>query len=124
MGEEEKPAKILFVMRKAPHGSIFVYEGLEVMLIFAAYDQEVNAVFIDDGVLALKKGQDTEGIGLKGFAQTFRVLEDYGIEHLWVDRESLEERGLTADDLVTDVEVLEKDEIVKIMKTQVAILPF
>ncbi|MEE8483638.1 MAG: sulfurtransferase complex subunit TusC [Nitrospinota bacterium] len=124
MGEEEKKAKVLFVMRKPPHGSIFVYEGLEVMLIFAAYDQEVNAVFIDDGVLALKKGQDTAGIGLKGFAQTFRVLEDYGIEHLWVDRESLEERGLTVDDLVTDVEVLEKDEIVKIMKTQVAILPF
>ncbi len=124
MGEEEKPAKILFVMRKPPHGSIFVYEGLEVMLIFAAYDQEVNVVFIDDGVLALKKGQDTAGIGVKGFAQTFRVLEDYGVEHLWVERESLEERGLTADDLVTGVEIIEKDEIVKIMKNQKAVLPF
>jgi len=58
--EESKTRKIMFVNRKAPHGSIYAYEGLEVILIFGAYDQEISAVFLDDAVLSLKKGQDNQ----------------------------------------------------------------
>ncbi len=122
-GEGEK-TKFLFIFKRAPHGSIYPYEGLEVILIMAAYEQEITAAFVDDGVYCLKKGQDTTGIGIKEFAKTFKVLEPYGVEHLYVDRASLEARGLTEDDLVTGVEVVEAEEIANVISAQKVILPF
>ncbi len=108
----------MHVLRQAPHGTIYTYEGLEMILIMAAYDQDISVAFIDDGVYALKKGQDTEGIEIKGFSKTFGALEGYDVEKLYVDQISLEERGLTENDLVVDVEVLSSAEIGKIMAKQ------
>ena len=115
---DETVKKIMQVMRQAPHGTIYTYEGLEMILIMAAYDQDISVAFIDDGVYALKKGQDTEGIEIKGFSKTFGALEGYDVEKLYVDQISLEERGLTENDLVVDVEVLSSAEIGKIMAKQ------
>ena len=42
----------------------------------------------------------------------------YDVEKLYVDQISLEERGLTEDDLVVDVEVLSSAEIGKLMAEQ------
>jgi len=122
--EESKTRKIMFVNRKAPHGSIYAYEGLEVILIFGAYDQEISAVFLDDAVLSQKKGQDTSELGTKGFAATFKVMESYGVENRYVDRESLEQRGLTKDDLLVDVEVMDGAALRKVMGEQDVLLPF
>ena len=105
-------------MREAPHGTIYTYEGLEMILIMAAYDQDISVAFIDDGVYALKKGQNTEDIEIKGFAKTFGALDGYDVEKLYVDQISLEERGLNEDDLVVDVEVLSSAEIGKLMAEQ------
>jgi len=121
---DEIVKKMMFVMRKAPHGSINPYEGLEVMLIVAAYDQDLSAVFLDDGIYAIKKGQETKGIGVKDFSATFRVLPGYGIEKIYVEKESLEMRGLTVDDLLLEVEVKEKSEITKLMLEQDVLFPF
>ena len=118
MEDDETVKKIMHVMRKAPHGTIYTYEGLEMILIMAAYDQDISVAFIDDGVYALKKGQDTEGIEIKGFSKTFGALEGYDVEKLYVDQISLEERGLTENDLVVDVDVLRSAEIGKIMAKQ------
>jgi tRNA 2-thiouridine synthesizing protein C len=122
--EEQAPRKIMFVNRKAPHGSIYALEGLEVILIFGAYDQEISAVFIDDAVLSLKKGQDTKELGTKEFSTTFRVLEAYGVENRYVEKESMEQRGLTEDDLVIDIEVMDRKTIRKVMGEQDVLLPF
>ena len=84
----------------------------------AAYDQDNSVAFIDDGVYALKKDQNTEDIEIKGFAKTFGALDGYDVEKLYVDQISLEERGLTEDDLVVDVEVLSSAEIGKLMAEQ------
>jgi tRNA 2-thiouridine synthesizing protein C len=116
MSEDIK--KIMHVMRRAPHGSIYTYEGLEMILIMAAYEQDLSVVFIRDGVYALKKGQETAGIGIKGFSKTFMALDGYDVEKLFVDRISLEERGLTEDDLVVDVEVMDSSEIGRLMTEQ------
>jgi tRNA 2-thiouridine synthesizing protein C len=118
MSEEQDIKKIMHVMRRAPHGSIYTYEGLEMILIMAAYEQDLSVVFIGDGVYALKKGQETSGIGIKGFSRTFMALDGYDVEKLYVDRISLEERGLTEDDLVVDVEVMDSLEIGRLMTEQ------
>jgi tRNA 2-thiouridine synthesizing protein C len=91
--------KFLYVNRKAPYGTIYAQESLEVVLIGAAFDQDVSMAFLDDGVFQLTKGQDTKEIGLKNFSATFRALGDYEVTKLYVEKESLDERGLTLDDL-------------------------
>ena len=99
--------KFLYVNRKAPYGTIYALESLEVVLIGAAFDQDVSLAFLDDGVFQLTKGQDTDGIGVKNFSPTFRALGDYEVTKLFVEKESLEERGLTPDDLQ---EIMYEDE--------------
>lgn len=96
---EENVKKFLYVNRKAPYGTIYALEALEVVLIGAAFDQDVSLAFLDDGVFQLVKGQSTDGIGVKNFSPTFRALGDYEVTKLFVEQESLDERGLTADDL-------------------------
>ena len=95
----ETVKKFLYVNRKAPYGTIYAQESLEVVLIGAAFDQDVSLAFLDDGVFQLTKGQDTKEIGLKNFSATYRALGDYEVTKLYVEKESLEERGLTLDDL-------------------------
>lgn len=92
--------KFMYLNRKAPYGTIYAWESLEVVLIGAAFDQEVNLMFLDDGVYQLTKGQDTKGIGMKNFSPTYRTLGDYEVKNIFVDRDSLEARGLSAEDLV------------------------
>ena len=92
--------KFLYLNRKAPYGTIYAWESLEVVLIGAAFDQEVSLMFVDDGVYQLVKGQDTSGIGMKNFSPTYRTLGDYEVKNIYVDQDSLASRGLTHDDLV------------------------
>ena len=85
--------------RKAPYGTIYALESLEVVLITAAFDQDISVVFADDGVYQLSKDQDTDGIGMKNFSKTYSALGDYDIKKIYVEKESLDERGLTVEDL-------------------------
>ena len=47
--------KFLYINRRAPHGTIYAHEALEVVLIGAAFEQDISLAFIDDGVFQLKK---------------------------------------------------------------------
>ena len=123
--EDEGPVKkFMFVNRKAPYGTIYALESLEVVLISAAFDQDVSLVFVDDGVFEIKKGQDTAGIGMKNFSPTYRALEGYDIEKLYVEKESLEARGLTEDDLLVEVQVVDKAALADLMDEQDVVLSF
>jgi len=88
------------------------------VLISAAFEQDVSLVFLDDGVFQLKKNQDTTGIGMKNFSNTYRALDDYEVEKIYVEKESLEARGLTSDDLIIPVEVLSSEEMREIVAQQ------
>ena len=116
--------KFMFVNRTAPYGTAYALESLEVVLITAAFDQDVSLVFIDDGVWQLKKGQQTKGIKTKTFSPTYRALEGYDVEKLYVERESMAARGLAASDLIVDVTVLGADELGRLMDEQDVVLSF
>jgi len=92
--------KFMFVNRKAPYGTVYALESLEVVLIAAAFEQDVSLAFVGDGVYQIAKGQSTDGIGMKNFSPTYKALGDYEVTKLYVEKESLEARGLTLDDLM------------------------
>jgi tRNA 2-thiouridine synthesizing protein C len=116
--------KFMFVNRKAPYGTIYALESLEVVLITAAFDQDVSLVFMDDGVFQLKKGQQTKGIETKNFSPTYRALDGYDVEKLYVDQESMTARGLSEEDLLVDVTVLDSKAMGELMQQQDVVLSF
>lgn len=116
--------KFLFVNRKAPYGTVYALESLEVVLIAAAFDQEVSLAFLDDGVYQLVKGMQTKGVEMKNFVPAFRVLPDYDIDKFYVERESMEARGLTPEDLIVEVTVLSAKELGELMEAQDVVLSF
>jgi len=118
--------KFMYLNRRAPYGTIYAWESLEVVLIGAAFDQEVCLAFVDDGVYQIKSGQSTAGIGMKNFSPTYAALGDYGVTKLYVEQESLDERGLTVEDLMPlvyedeDDDYAEKDSLVVVSRAELA----
>jgi tRNA 2-thiouridine synthesizing protein C len=118
--------KFMYINRKAPYGTIYAWESLEVVLIGAAFEQDVSLAFMDDGVFQLTKGQDTTGIGMKNFSPTYAALGDYEVTKIYVEKESLEERGLTLQDLQhlvwedEDEDWAEKDSIRLVSRSELA----
>ncbi len=116
--------KFMFVNRRAPYGTVYALEALEVVLISAAFDQDVSMVFLDDGVYELVKGQQTKAIEVKNFSPAYRALDGYDIEKLYVDADSLAARGLTADNLLVPVEVLNAAQMAELMDAQDVVISF
>ena len=128
----------MFLNRKAPYGTIYALEALEVVLISAAFEQDVSMVFMDDGVFQIKKGQDTSESDMKNFSPTYNALGDYEVNKLYVEKESLEERGLTLDDLMNltyededddykekpSIRLVSRSELADLMEEQDVILSF
>ncbi|MBT7307322.1 MAG: sulfurtransferase complex subunit TusC [Gammaproteobacteria bacterium] len=130
--------KFLYVNRKAPYGTVYALESLEVVLIGAAFDQDVRLIFMDDGVFQIKKGQNAEASGMKNFSPTYNALGDYDVNQIYVEKESLEARGLTLDDLMDltyededddwaekkSIRLLSADEIRDLMEESDVVLSF
>lgn len=122
----EQIKKFMYVNRRAPYGTIYAWESLEVVLIGAAFDQDVSLAFIGDGVYQLMKGQDTSGVAMKNFSPTYQALGDYDVTKLYVEKESLEERGLTLEDLMPltyedeDDDWAEKDSLRLVSRAELA----
>ncbi len=118
--------KLMYVNRRAPYGTIYAWESLEVVLIGAAFDQDVSLAFLDDGVYQLTKGQNTEDTGMKNFSATYAALGDYEVTKIYVEKDSLDERGLLLDDLQhlvwedEDEDWAEKDSIRLVSRAELA----
>ena len=118
--------KFMYVNRKAPYGTIYAWESLEVVLIGAAFEQDISLAFVDDGVYQICKNQDTTELGIKNFSPTYSALGDYDINKIYVEKESLEARGLTLDDLQhlvwedEDEDYAEKDSIKVVSSAELA----
>lgn len=103
-------------MRSTPHAGIQLQEKLDVVLTAAAFDQQVALLFLDDGVFQLKKGQKPEKQGLKDTASIFNALEIYDVNDLYMEVESLQERGLKPGDLSLPVQELYRKDINQLIK--------
>ena len=119
-----KIKKFLYVNRKAPYGTIYALESLEVVLISAAFDQDVSLAFLDDGVYQVVKGQHTKALDVKNFSPAYRALEGYDIEKLYVEKESMEARGLQESDFIIPMKILSTQEMADLMQSQDVILSF
>ncbi len=116
--------RILCLYRHPPYGGFGAQEGLEVVLIGAAFDQEVSVAFLDDGVELLRPGQAPEGIGRKPFTRGLGALELYEVAGVYAELESLRARGLEPDRLALPVTVLSREEMARLLERHDAVLTF
>jgi tRNA 2-thiouridine synthesizing protein C len=114
--------KIMVVNRKAPHGTSYALELLDMVLIASAFDQKVSVAFLDDGVFQLLKNQNSDALGSKNFSPAYRALPDHDVETFYVERESLAARGLKTEDLLLPVQLLDAAELSARMAEQDVIL--
>ncbi|NKB31741.1 MAG: sulfurtransferase complex subunit TusC [Pseudomonadales bacterium] len=104
-----------FVSRTAPYGSNRPQLCLDAALAAAVFEQKVNYVFLNDGVYQLLKHQDAEAINTKTLGNALETLDLYGIENVYVCKDSLAQRALTADDLVIKAIHIASDELKTIL---------
>ena len=138
MSEGGRTKRFLYVNRRAPYGTVYALEALEVVLIGAAFEQDISLAFIDDGVYQLKRNQDTRGVGMKNFSPAYKALGDYDINRIYVEKKSLEARGLTKADLLdikyedendnwaekSSIRVVDTNTLARIMDAQDVVLSF
>ena len=112
------------LMRKAPYGSVYTAEGFRSMMGIGVFEMDVRVVFVDDGVYALVKGQDPAALDMKPLGDGFPMLEDFGVDKFYVHGGSLAERGLTPEDLVMDVEIVDGEGVAHVLESAGVVLPF
>ena len=115
----QKP--ITFLSRCPPYGKIRPQICLEMALASAAFDQQVNYVFLDDGVYQLLKGQNAGAIGQKTLGNAFEALILYGIENVIADKESLSKRSISISDLVIPVQLSSREQITSLIDNSQAV---
>ncbi len=92
--------RLLFLFRCGPAESERLRDGLDAALAALALDCTVSALFVDDGVFALVRGQDPGGTLQRNRSAGLGALVAHGAEALLVDAAALAERGLSARDLL------------------------
>jgi tRNA 2-thiouridine synthesizing protein C len=108
--------RYLFILRKAAHSGVYAQEMLDIILTTAAFDQDVSILLLDDSVFQLKKHQSPEKHGMRDIAAIFAALEIYDVKNIYTENESLQERGLSADDLSLPVQIIIRNELAKLMQ--------
>ena len=116
--------QVAVLMRKSPYGSVYTAEGFRSIMGVGVFEMDVRVVFVDDGIYALVEGQDPAGLDMKSLGDGFPMLPDFGVTKFYVHDNSLAERGLTTDDLVMDVEVVNADAVARLLAECGTVLPF
>ncbi|CAA9890296.1 tRNA 2-thiouridine synthesizing protein C [Candidatus Methylobacter favarea] len=106
----------LFVVHKPPYSGARVQEMLDIILTTAAFDQPVSLLLLDDAVFQLKKGQQPTSSGMKDTAAIFKTLEIVEVNDIYIETESLQERGLSPGNLCLPVHELSRKEVARLMK--------
>ena len=113
-----RPAKssITFISRSAPYGHNRANLCLDMALASAVFEQDVNYVFLDDGVYQLLKGQDGSAIQSKTLGNALETLALYGIESVYADQQSLKGRSIDSSDLLPGMQLIDSDAVSKLIE--------
>jgi len=90
----------LFIFKTAPFENSNAKEGMDFAFSCAAFEQKVDAIFVDDGLFLLVKNQDSSDIGLKNHAAAIEAFDLYGIDNCYYDGTTLTDRGLSTSQFI------------------------
>ncbi|MBU3001731.1 sulfurtransferase complex subunit TusC [Paraglaciecola arctica] len=116
--------KIAIVNKSAPYGSSNGQESLDMALAMSNFAQEVSLFFIEDGVLQLLDTQRPTAIDAKAYHKTFKALEFYDIENIYVCKQSLAQRGIDSSQLCITTTLIETTELPELLASQQQVMCF
>lgn len=116
--------RLVFLVRRAPYGTSFGREALEAILATSAFELPTTVVLDGDGVLQLVRDQDPSANGEKNAGATWEALPMFEVEDVRVHAPSLATRGLTADDLLLPVTLLDDAELAAVIAEADQVLSF
>ncbi|GAA5187724.1 sulfurtransferase complex subunit TusC [Ferrimonas gelatinilytica] len=116
--------QLTVVFRQVPHGNASGREALDLVLLSASYEVDTAVCFIDEGVYQLVKGQSPKIIASKDHIATFGALPLYEVDKVFICEESLQERGLSPDDLVIKAKTLPRVQIHRQIQQSKQVLTF
>ena len=102
---------MLLICRQSPWGGMGAREALDMALAAGAYDLPVSMLFMDDGVFQLVSGQQPALLQQKDIGANLGALELFGIEQLYVDALSLQQRGLEASQLLLGCTLVDDEQL-------------
>jgi tRNA 2-thiouridine synthesizing protein C len=114
MSEEKK---VVILLRQPPHGTLYPVEGLRMSVAVSA-DFDPITVVINDGVYAFIKDVDKTM-----YSMHIDFIRGIDLD-IFIDKKSLDERGLTKEDLIDKVEVKEHHEILEMLANSTVTIPF
>ena len=94
---------IFFIIDKPLICDVRMQEFLDIVLMAAAFDQRVVLVFEGEGVYALMSNQQPDALGLKDNTLLFKALSIYDINDISVEKESMQARAISVDQLLIPV---------------------
>ena len=114
MSEEKN---IVILLRQPPHGTLYPVEGLRMSVAVSA-DFDPTTIAINDAVYTF-----TQDVDKTMYSMHIEFIKNIGLD-IFVDKKSLDERGLTKDDLIEDVEVVDHEDILKMIQESTVTIPF
>ena len=114
MAKETQTFTIL--ARTPPYGSNRSSLLLDIALTSSIFDHNTNYVFMGDGVFQLLKGQDADQIKSKTLGKALKALSLYGIDNIFIQESSLEERSIAQEDLILEAKILNQNELKALIK--------
>ena len=102
---------LLVILRHAPYGSQNSRDGLDLALTFAAFEQPVSLLLLDDACYLLKSDQAPEALGQKNTAKLCQALPMYDIDQVYLDQDCAKHRGLNSDNCVLPYQSIDAEGI-------------
>lgn len=116
--------KLLYVFTRAPYSNAQGQEALDAVLVGAAFEQHVSVLFLHDGVYQIMTNQDTAGSALKPVSKAYRALPDFAVDDIYVHDLSLAARGLDANQLIVDGQIVSALEVQQLLSDQTRVFTF
>ena len=102
---------VLYLIRRFP-GEL-ANETIDLMLVSGVFEQPTSVIFMGDGVWQLVG--DGSKIDRKDTARALNALPMYDVESLYVNEESLAERGIAVKDIDLPVQAISLSEVTQLL---------
>lgn len=100
----------IVVTNSALNGSDFK-ESVDLALVCAAFEHQVNLIFTGEGVTNLVKDQSSEKLADKNQVNILKGLEFYDVENIYADELSVSQHGLKTEHLIESVSLVSLTDI-------------
>lgn len=111
---------VLVIIDKAPYGWEDAFSGFFVEIACLNRQLDADVVLIEDGVYAAVNGQNSDDIKFPCVGELTYLIFPEG--NLYVYEDSLKKRGISEDDLMETIEVVNSKELYEITRVKEVVI--